>query len=56
MGGFQLNSIQNMMIWGNHSNTITPDITYCKINNRPLSEIIKLNQDLWQNFEEVLRK
>jgi malate dehydrogenase len=38
--GCPLHTIQRFCVWGNHSPTMFPDITYCQINGKPAVDVV----------------
>ena len=38
-----MDHIENFCIWGNHSSTMVPDLTYCKVNGKPAMSLVDTN-------------
>ena len=47
-----VNDIKKMTIWGNHSTTQYPDITYTTVSGKPAKDLVKLN---WYQEEYIPR-
>lgn len=42
-----MNTIRKLVIWGNHSPTMYPDVTYCTIDGVPARDTLGTNVDEW---------
>lgn len=54
--GTQVKDIENLIVWGNHSPTMYPDIRFAKVNGESLEK--KINDDVWnkENFIPTVGK
>jgi malate/lactate dehydrogenase len=42
--------VKNVLLWGNHANTMVPDIGHCLIGSRKLSESLEQDPETKQYF------
>ncbi|XP_015111994.1 malate dehydrogenase, cytoplasmic [Diachasma alloeum] len=54
--GVQVDKVQNVIIWGNHSSTQFPDASHATVNGKPVPSAV--NDDAWLNgvFLETIQK
>lgn len=45
-----IDNIENVCIWGNHSPTMYPDLTYCLVNGKKATELVN---DEWINKDFI---
>ncbi|XP_051170125.1 malate dehydrogenase, cytoplasmic [Leptopilina boulardi] len=54
--GVQVDSVQNVIIWGNHSSTQYPDAAHATVNKKSVLEAVNDNDWLNGNFLETIQK
>ena len=54
--GTNINNIKNMVIWGNHSPTMYPDLDNAEINSKSVSSLIDDNNWIEENFLKIVQQ
>ncbi|MDY6049940.1 MAG: malate dehydrogenase [Corynebacterium sp.] len=54
--GVNPHDVENMCVWGNHSNTMFPDITYATLNGTPVKELVEKDWYLNEYIPRVAKR